>query len=368
MRYCKKCVQPDTRPKIYFNEESICGACLWEEERKKIDWEKREQELHDLAEWAKTQAAERDTYDAALGSSGGKDTLFTALYARDNLGLNCLLVNAAPESITDIGRKNLENLRNHGFDMVTIAVNPVIQKKLMRRDFFRYLQIRKSSEYALWSSVYTVAKEKNIPLVIQGENAALTLGVSQDINTDGDASQIYKTNTLEGKTAIEEYADAVKNKDIFLYQFPDLSNWDGRAIWIQYYAKEWSPYGNAQFAIQHGLTIRNDDRHELGRLHHWSSCDSDFHIVNQMFKYLKLGFGFATDEACYDIREGRLTREEGFKLVKEYDGLCGEKYIKKFCDWIGITVDEFWENVERWRNKELFEKVDGEWKLKSDYK
>jgi N-acetyl sugar amidotransferase len=337
---------------------------LWEEEKKNIEWGKRERKLSELAEWAKTTAVKRDTYDAALGVSGGKDTLFTALYVRDKLGLNCLLVNAAPESITDTGRKNLENLRNHGFDMITIAVNPLIQKKLMRRDFRKYLQIRKSSEYPLWASVYTVAKEKNIPLVVQGENAALTLGVSQGMNTDDDASQIFRTNTLGGKTAAEEFADTVGKKDIFLYQFPNLSNWDGRAIWIQYYAKEWSQYGNAQFAIKHGLILRDDDLHELGRLHHRSAIDSDFHMVNQLLKYVKFGFGFATDEACYDIREGRLSRDEAVNLVKEYDGLCGEKYISKFCDWIGIGTDEFWQVVDNFVNRKLFKKdpATGKWK------
>lgn len=354
LKICKKCLQSDMRPKIYFNEKGICGACLWEEKKDKIDWNKREQDLHEISKWAKNQATNRDTYDAALGASGGKDTLFTALYAKDKLKLNCLLVNAAPELITDVGRKNLENLRNHGFDMITISINPVIQKKLMKRDFFKYLQIRKSSEYSLWSSVYTVAKEKNIPLVIQGENSALTLGVSQGVNTDGDASQIYKTNTLGDKTADVEYNDIVKKKDIFLYQFPDLSNWDGRAIWLQYYVNEWSPYGNAQFALQNGLKTRDDELYEIGRIHHWSSCDSDFHIVNQMFKYVKFGFGFATDEVCYDIREGRLTREEGIKLIEKYDGKCGDKYIEKFCNYIDIDKKEFWRVVNKFRNNEAF--------------
>ncbi len=363
MRYCKRCVQPDTRPNIYF-KDGICGACLWEEEKKKIDWKQREKELHEIAEWAKSEGNKRGTYDAALGVSGGKDSTFTSLYARDRLGLNCLLVNAAPELITEVGRHNVDNLLNLGFDMITIKVNPLVQKRLMKRDFYKYLQIRKSSEYPLWASTYRVAMEKNIPLVIQGENAALTLGASQGMNTDGDASQIYKTNTLGGVTAAEEFKDIADKKELFLYEFPDLSNWDGRAIWLQYYVKEWSQVGNAEFSKKRGMGVREDDLHELGRLYGHNSADSDFHMVNQMFKYVKFGFGFATDEACYDIREGRLTRDEGFKLVREYDGLCGEKYIKKFCSFIGIDIHEFWKVVDSFRNKDLFEKIDGEWRLK----
>ena len=34
MRICKKCVQLDTRPGIYFNNDGVCGGCLWNEEKK----------------------------------------------------------------------------------------------------------------------------------------------------------------------------------------------------------------------------------------------------------------------------------------------------------------------------------------------
>lgn len=86
-------------------------------------------------------------------------------------------------------------------------------------------------------------------------------------------------------------------------------------------------------------------------------------IVNQMLKYYKFGFGFTTDEACYDIREGRLTREDAIWLVKEYDGRCGEKYIQEFCNYIDITEEEFWRVIDRHVNKKLFYKDEktGRW-------
>lgn len=356
MNYCSKCCQPDTRPKIEF-KDGICGGCLWEAEKKTIDWSWRITELHRIAKWAKEVAENRHTYDCAIGVSGGKDSTFTALYAKEKLGLNCLLVNSMPESITELGRCNMENLTSKGFDCIHIRVNPIIQKQLMKRDFFKYGQIRKPSEYPLWASVYTAAKEKHIPLVIQGENSALTLGVSDGMNTDGDASQVYKTNTLGGKSAVEEYD--IDGKGILLYKFPDLSDWDGRAIWLQYYLEEWSQHGNAVFALAHGFKQREDCLTNLGRLHRYTACDSDFHMVNQLLKYAKFGFGFATDEVCYNIREKRISRDAGFRLVKQYDGLCGGYYINKFCAFIDIMVKDFWENVEKFAKYKR-----KEWKIK----
>ena len=345
MNYCASCCQPDTRPQIIF-KDGICGACLWEEEKKKIDWRGRELHLKEIAEVAQDKARQRGTYDCALGVSGGKDSLFTALYAKLKLHLNCLLVSAAPDQITEVGQRNFDNLVNHGFDCIRIFVNPDVAKRLMREEFIKYCHFRKANEFPLWASVYTVAKEKNIPLIIQGENAALTLGASKNMNIDWDASTIYKTNTLGGEDAIKHFSYAFPNQ-LFLFKYPDLSDWDGKAIWLNYFVKEWSQHGNAQFSMARGLQIRDDSLDAIGRIHKWTSLDSDFHIVSQMHKYFKYSFGFATDEVCYDMRENRLSREEGFELIKKYDGKCDRKYIQKFCDFIGIPEEEHWRILKR---------------------
>ncbi len=110
MKICNKCIQPDTRPNIYFNKDDICGACLWEEEKKTIDWNLREKELQKIAEWAKKTT--KSNYDCVIGVSGGKDSTKQSLTARDRLGLRCLLVNSEPEGISEIGKHNIENLKN----------------------------------------------------------------------------------------------------------------------------------------------------------------------------------------------------------------------------------------------------------------
>lgn len=105
-----------------------------------------------------------------------------------------------------------------------------------------------------------------------------------------------------------------------------------------------------------------DDLHTLGRYRRYSALDTDLYVANQMIKYLKFGFGFATDEACYDIREGRLSREDAVWYVKEYDGKCGDKYIKAACDYLSITEKEFWDVVNQYVNRDLFEQNEsGQW-------
>lgn len=353
MNYCKLCCQPDTRPKIVF-KDGVCGACLYQESKKEIDWDARTRELWQIVDWAKGEAKKRNTYDCICGVSGGKDSTFATLYARDKLGLNVLLLNIAPEVITPIGRHNIDNLIGLGFDCITVVVNPEVQKKLMKRDFFKYLQLRISTELPIHATTYIMAKKLNIPLVINGENPTMTLGVYSDHTQDSDASKIMGVNTVKGRERPwEEYADLIEageitKEDLYFYTFPtDIEDWDGRGVWIQYYAPEWSQNKNALLARAYGLQFRDDDMENLGRIHPWSCMDSDFHPVNQLLKYAKFGFGFATDEVCYDIRDGLLSREDGFKLIEKFDGLCGAKYLNAFCQWLDIGINDFWATVKK---------------------
>jgi len=368
MKYCKKCLQPNTRPGIKFTEDQICYACKYAEEKKDIDWDKRKKELKDIATWAKNQ--DESPYDCVIGVSGGKDSLFQAFYARDELDLNVLLVNSEPDGITEVGRKNMENLVQHGFDTIKMRPNPKIMKKLIKKAFYEYGNPLKPTEYPLWASAYIIATKFDIPLIIQGENAALTLGVANtEMELNGDALNVTKLDTIKGCSAKDWVADDIELNQLYMYDFPSIElikEKNIKAIFLQYYTDKWSQVGNADFAIARGLRGRTEeDLHDIGRYRRYSALDSDIQIVNQMIKYYKFGFGFATDEACYDIREERLTREEAIWYVEEYDGKCGEQYIEEFCNYIDISVEEFWDVIEKYVNKDLFKKdKNGKWKPK----
>ena len=363
MKICKRCIQPDTRPGIYFNEDGICGACLWEGQKKTIDWNSRENELDEIVGWAKKSA--KNNYDCVIGVSGGKDSTKQALTARDRLGLRCLLVNSEPEGITQIGKSNIENLKNLGFDVMLIRPNPVVMKMLIKRDFFKYLNPAKITEYSLYSSTYIVAENFNIPLIIQGENPGLTLGTSlTGVGTDSNALKANQLDTLA--SGIEEYLDVegIDEKDLYLFRYEkkSLEEKGIRAIWIQYFLKEWSPRANADFSRKHGLKWRpaNFDPNSIGTYSPFSALDTDLVHVNQMLKSIKFGFGQCLDHACYDLRDGHITREEAIKLVRKYDGKCDDKYIKQFCDYIQISLDEFWKTANSFRGP-MWTNISGQW-------
>jgi len=363
LRICKKCIQPDTRPGIFFDGNGICGACIWNEEKLKIDWSKREQELQKISDWAKKTS--KSNYDCVVGISGGKDSTLQAITARDKLGLRCLLVNSEPEGITEIGKYNIENLKNLGFDVISLRPNPKLMKKLIKRDFYKYLNPQKVTEFSLYSSSYIIADEFNIPLIIQGENAALTLGVSNTGMGKGcDALEITESNTLS--TGWQDYLDVddVEEKDLYMFHFNKKRIQDKgiKAIWLQYFLKDWSNNNNAKFAEKYGFKARpsNFNPSTIGTYISYSQLDSDLIQVNQLLKSIKFGFGQCLDHVCYDLRDGLITRQEALDLVKKYDGKCSMKYIKKFCDYIEISTDEFWDTANKYRG-DMWKNVNGSW-------
>ncbi len=366
MRYCKQCVQPDTRPKVKFDSRGVCYACKYEEDKARIDWTDREQQLQEIAARAKEKAGKG--HDCIIGVSGGKDSTFQALYAREKLGLNCLLVNLAPDGITPWGAHNIENLIQQGFDTMLLRPNPKVWKKTIRHAFYKHGNPVKPTEYPLFAVSYLMALRLGVPLIIQGENPGITLGVTEGLGDDDNALNANLGATLAGGCACDWEVEGLTMKDLVWYDYPDkeeLVRAGIRGIYLNYYVREWGFYHNTEFSVKHGLAGRKDhDPETCGRLNPHGSIDSDMQIVNQMLKYYKFGFGFVTDEVCYAIRECRMTRDEAIEQVKRYDGKCGERYISDFCEYIGISVEEFWRVTDGFVNKELFSKDSktGVWK------
>ena len=352
MRVCNRCIQPDTRPGIYFDDQGVCGACLWEEKKKEINWKSREKELQDIAKWAKKST--KSNYDCVIGVSGGKDSTKQALTARDLLGLRCLLVNSEPEGITEIGRYNIENLKQLGFDVISLRPNPKVMRLLVKRDFYKNLNPVKITEFSLFASTYIIADKFDIPLIIQGDNPGLTLGASlTGVGTDSNAMKADELHTLSSGWKEYVEVEGIEEKDLYLFHYnrKKLEEKGYKAIWLNYFLKEWSNHKNAVFSKEHGLRWRpeNFDREAIGTYLPYFQLDGDLTQVNQLLKYIKFGFGQCMDHVCYDLRDGLLTRDEAIELVKKYDGKCSEVYIEKFCNYISISQKEFWSVVEKFR-------------------
>ncbi len=356
MKYCRRCLQPDTRPNTVFGPGGICPACIYDSSLKDVDWVDRYEVLKQLL--AK-QPRKKSGFDCIVGVSGGKDSTRQALWVRDNLGLKPLLacLSFPPQQVAERGTNNISNLINLGFDVVLFAPAPETWRKLMRDSFFRFTNWARSTELALFSSVPQIAIRYNIPLIFWGENPALQVG---DLKTQGrngyDGNSLRYSNTLASGHAwmIE---NGYPMNGILPFAYPSVEEFEAakiQIIFLGWFLGDWSLINNGAYASANGLYMRDEGISKTGDLYGNSNLDEDWHLMNQMIKYYKFGFGKVTECVNEELRAGTMTRPEAIRLVEQYDGACDAVYIERFCTYIGISLDEFWVQVHSAVNRDLF--------------
>ena len=368
MKYCNKCLQPDTRPNIKFNEDGICPPCEYMDKFKEIDWNERNKELKEIIKFGKEKNV--SGYDCIIGVSGGKDSLRQALYVRDHLKLKPLLVCCSypPLQLTEVGASNISNLIELGFDTISIGPGPQSWKELMKQGFMESAQWSKSTEMALFASLPKVAIAYHIPLIFLGENPATQDGELGSGSLNWDGTSMRNINTIKsGPDNLAAMTDKVNEENLFWYRYPseqEMISGKIKIVYLGYFIKNFTKPDNGNFSIMHGLEIRSDKPENTGDIFPFECIDEDFVIMNQMLKHMKLGFGKVVEEASEAIRLGIITREQGIELIEKYDGKCDEKYIQEFCNYIDISIQEFWNTAESFRNKEIWKRNNKqEWEL-----
>ena len=361
MRYCSHCLNVSTRPNIVFTETGLCYPCANYQNELEIDWDERAQRLRQVVSFAR--ANNQSGYDCIVGVSGGKDSTRQALHIKEHFGLNPLLVsmNYPPDQISQRGVDNLSNLIRQGFDCINISCAPVTWKNAMRHAFLNYGNWAKATEFALFASVPRVAIAYQIPLIWWGESAASMLG---DIGVLGshasDGNRLKYSNTLGGGNVDWLTEGGFEIKHILQYIYPtddEMMRANIKIVFMDYFMKDFSSFANGNFAALRGLSIRKANPYLDPDYFGTSMLDEDFININMYIRYLKFGFGRTSDIVNVEIRSGRMDRESGINLVRQFDGNYDLSLVKAFCEYIGLSVDDFWKTVDRYVNADLFEKV-----------
>ncbi|MFY9300372.1 MAG: N-acetyl sugar amidotransferase [Candidatus Nitrosotenuis sp.] len=356
MRYCKKCVYPDTKPQLKLDENGICDACHSAEEKEKIDWNARKKELEKILEQYKHKDGSK--YDCIIPVSGGKDSHFQTHIIKNVFGLNPLLVSFHPRDFTELGRKNIENLKNFGVDCIEFTANPIVYKKLAKFGLEELGDAAWPEHIGIFTVPVQIAVAYKIPLLVWGENPQMEYGGPAVASTkqylDREWNEKYGGYFLDKIKPQDMVKYGIELKDLKPYLYPsdeEIRSVGVTGIFLGYYMK-WDARSQVEIVKKLGFNVLDEPNE--GTYTNYENLDTKYVGMHDYFKFLKYGFGRASDHASIDIRNKRITREEGLKLVKEYEGKIPTKYYKEFLNEFELTESQFLQICDKFTNKSLF--------------
>lgn len=367
MRYCRRCVYPEIAVNSLFDDDGICSACRVSEELDRLTpefWSQREARFKQIINTYRN--ASEANYDCIIAVSGGKDSYWQTYLIKKVHGLNPLLVTYHGNNYLSEGQSNLNRMREvFGVDHLVFGPSVETLRKLNRLCFKKMGDMNWHAHAGIKIVPLIAAVRFRIPLVVWGE---ITWTVSGMFSPD-DYVEYNKRTVMEHDLRGYQWRDMlneeedIQAKDLLWLRFPsdeELADVGVRGIYIGNFFK-WDPNVHAQkmlrefgfeFAHQpfertYRLMSNLDDMHENG--------------IHDYMKYIKLGYGRASDHASKDIRDGYITREQGIELVKKYDHIKPRRDLKRWLDYVGMTEKEFDEIGDRFRNPRVWHKRDNVW-------
>ena len=302
LTYCKSCVMPDTKPDLHLNEHGICNACRSFENRKKVDWDARYQELLKLLEMYRQKNGAN--WDCIVPVSGGKDSTYQVVRMLQ-LGLNPLCVTSTTCDLSPLGRANIENLKHLGVDYIEVSPNPLVRAKLNRVGLTQVGDISWPEHVGIFTIPVRAAVQFNVPLIVWGENSQ---------NEYGGPAAAAENNVLTRRW-LEEFGgmlglrvsdligqEGIEAKHLIPYTYPtdeELQRVGVTGLFLGHYIS-WDGLSNTLIAQANGFQTY----HKVveGSMVNYENLDNHHTGIHDYFKFLKFGFGRADNSKVVSIK------------------------------------------------------------------
>ena len=382
--YCTKCVMSNQRPASYpeFKHtterktpslniwgDGVCDACRYAEQKAKIEWDKREEELLTLLErYRRTDGG----YDCLVPGSGGKDSAMAAHLLKYKYGMNPLTVTWPPILYTDIGLQNFRNwIEVGGFDNVTFKPNGRAQKILTRLSIENLMHPFQTFILGQKNLAPKMAMHFDIPLVFYGEpEAEYGSPIAETDSAQRDQSYFSIENLSDiylGGASVAELIEkhGLRLNELTPYFPPDPTALAEKKIEVHYlgYYVKWTPQEAYYYAVEHCGFEANPVRTE-GTYSKYNSLDDKIDGFHYYTTWIKFGLGRATYDASQELRNSHINREEALALVQRFDGEFPERYFKEVMEYIELDPDTFLELVDKFRSPHLWMQDGDQWVLR----
>ena len=344
LKRCTRCVLPETHETIIFDEEGVCNICRGQEYKQgRIDWQAKKKELDELI------AAYRGKYryDCIIPFSGGKDSTWAVYYLVKEYGIKPLVV------CYDHGfmRCNLlENtkrtIRKLGVDFHVYTPNWKIVQKLMLQSFLDKGDFCWHCHTGIFAYPMWVAIRNEVPLIFWGEpSAEYTAFYSYEQPEEVDEKRFNRHTNL-GISADDMYirlGGSFDERDMQHFQYPSLKELrriNYRSVCLGSYIF-WDVKRQYE-TIHKELGWQGDEVENVPPGYEYEKIECCLQGVRDYIKYIKRGYTRPCHLATIDIRNNRLSREEGMEIIKKYEGKRPPS-LEIFLSYIGLTEEEFME-------------------------
>ena len=351
MKRCVRCVIPDTRPDTHF-VDGVCSACISYEKRPTIDWDARKAELVALLD--------RHDGRCIVPSSGGKDSHYQVLKLIE-LGARPVVVTATTCMLTDVGRRNLTNLARYA-PTIEITPNRTVRAKLNRLGLTMVGDISWPEHVAIFSIPFQVACNMGIPLLFYGENPQAQYGGPPGSDEARQLTRRWRSEFggfLGLRPADFIGIEGITTQDMAIYEFPSDDDIAGVGVEAHFLGQylPWDSHENARVACEAGMQCGNTPTGQWP----FENLDNAMTGLHDHGMYRKFGFGRLAAQVAVDIRSGRLTREDGLRIVADLDGAFPWLYLGvqlgTVADQIGMSVGEIIKTLDKFTDWSLFHGV-----------
>lgn len=358
IKYCINCFLPSTKPDLFFDQSGKCSACISYETRTEIDWNLRGKEFIEILEKARKMS--NSSWDCIVPVSGGKDSTAQVIKVL-NLGAKPLCVTSSTCDLTQIGRSNIENIKNLGVDLIEVSPNPNIRRKLNRIALEEVGDISWPEHVGIFTIPVIIAEKFGINLIIWGENSQNEYGgpLSSQNNKFLDRNWLEEFGGLLG-LRVADFLSAYKlnESDLAPYTYPSrekLERLGVQSIFLGYFFP-WDGIANYLLSTAYGFS--NYGGVIEGSSVSYENLDNYQHGVHDYFKFLKFGFGRATDLVSIHMRRGLISRQEGLEIIKKMDGKYPSSYLGKdlvdILSPLNLSLESFNLICEKFTNRSLF--------------
>ncbi len=336
---CKKCLMVSTRPRITFNDEGVCNACQWAEEKKTVNWRARQRHFMDLCDRYRDTGRE---YDCIVPWSGGKDSIYVAHKMLD-FDMKPLLLTILPHLETDVGRWNRQNMRV-GFEYLEVELPDDAYRSRAKQQFVDHGRPKQPWENAISAVVLQKAEDLNLPFVIYGEEGEQEYGgVSRE--TDRWMKPVDKEYLMKYYYLDDPSYDLPHDRDFDKLFFTQWSRFEN-----------WSPTKHAKFAVSKGMK-----KDSVG--HAWQISDK-LQPLHMHMAFLKYGFGSYAADMSIHIRDGATSRAEAAKGAQHFTGIPPVRWLPEYLTYFNMTEREYNEVLDSHANRDILEHDGEQWRLK----